>query len=241
MQQRILTAELMDDPGLDPAAHARALRGLRRLNILSRAAAPVRAAARELLKSARLEPGRARVLDVATGGGDLLIALGRAGFGVGAGGRLVAVDVSPTALAIAQRNAGDGGIEAEWVCADVLGGPLPLGDGAVDVAVCSLFLHHLDTAGVVHVLAEMARVSRVGVVVSDLVRSRAGLVMAAVASRVVTRSPVVHVDAVKSVRAAWSTDELAGLARQAGLAGANVTRVWPERMILAWRRPEARP
>lgn len=104
------------------------------------------------------------------------------------------------------------------------------------MAVCSLFLHHLDEAGVRRVLAEMARVSRVGLVVSDLRRSRAGLMMAAMASRLVTRSPVVHVDALKSVRAAWSAEELADLAREAGLRSATVDRILPQRLLLRWSR-----
>jgi ubiquinone/menaquinone biosynthesis C-methylase UbiE len=233
MRQRILTAELMDDPGLDPAEHGRALMGLRRLNTLSNAARPVRGALVPMLRGAGVEHARARLLDVATGGGDLLLALGRAGFGTGTG-RLVGVDVSATALGIARQNGERLGITAEWVLADVLAAGLPVEDGGVDVAVCSLFLHHLDEAGVVRVLAEMRRVSRVGVVVSDLRRSRVGLALAAAVSRVVTRSRVVHVDAVKSVRSAWCGDELAALAARAGLGGATVRGVWPARLLLVW-------
>lgn len=240
MLQRILTPELMDDPGLDPAAHAQALRGLRRLNTLSNASAPVRSAVLSLLSGAGEDPRRASVIDIATGSGDLLVALGRSGIGVDPPGRLVGVDISATALSIAHTRAAEKRIDTQWLEADVLSGPLPIGDQSIDVAVCSLFLHHLDATGVGRVLAEMARVSRVGVVVSDLRRSRTGLVLAAVASRTVTRSPIVHVDAIKSVRAAWSAGELADFARQAGMSGATVACIWPERLLLRWSRHSER-
>lgn len=128
MLQRILTPELMDDPGLDPAAHAQALRGLRRLNTLSNAAAPIRSAVLGLLSAAGEDPRRASVIDIATGSGDLLVALGRAGIGVAAPGRLVGVDISATALAIAGRNAAEQHIPAQWLKADVLAAPLPIAD-----------------------------------------------------------------------------------------------------------------
>ena len=59
----------MDEPGLDPVEHARALRGLARLNRLSRAG---NAIARELIAWSD-ELGRGlRVLDIASGGGDVV-------------------------------------------------------------------------------------------------------------------------------------------------------------------------
>jgi hypothetical protein len=102
--------------------------------------------------------------------------------------------------------------------------------------MCSLFLHHLQDRDAVRVLRELARVARVGLVVSDLARSRLGLVLAFGAGRAVTRSRVVHVDSVKSVRAAFTRDELAAMASEAGLNGANVREIWPERLLLTWSR-----
>jgi len=47
---------------------------------------------------------------------------------------------------------------------------------------------------------------------------------------------VVHVDAVKSVRAAFTMTELGEMAARAGLAGATIARRWPARMLLSWQR-----
>ncbi|MBX9582367.1 MAG: hypothetical protein K2X87_18855, partial [Gemmataceae bacterium] len=64
--------ERMDDPGLDPAEHRRALAALARINRWSRSAAVIWRPIRDFARSA----GRpVRVLDVATGGGDVPKAL----------------------------------------------------------------------------------------------------------------------------------------------------------------------
>ena len=55
------------------------------------------------------------------------------------------------------------------------------------------------------------------------------------ASRLLTRSPVVHVDGPLSVRAAFTPAELLALTHAGGLTGATVTPRFPGRMILEWR------
>jgi hypothetical protein len=75
------------------------------------------------------------------------------------------------------------------------------------------------------------------VLVNDLCRGATGLALAHLACRLLTRSPVVHTDGPRSVAAAFTPTELAGLAAEAGLTGATVTRHWPCRMLLSWRRP----
>jgi hypothetical protein len=82
----------------------------------------------------------------------------------------------------------------------------------------------------------MAAAAARAVGVTDLERSRAGLALAWLGSRVLSRSYVVHHDAPASVRAAFTRAEIAALAREAGLEGATVRRAWPERWTLWWRR-----
>lgn len=243
MSQRVLTPELMDDAGLDPREHRRALCGLSRLNRLSRAPVGVACAVRQLLDARGISPSRATLLDLACGGGDLLLGVR----GIIGGSRSnarpeerptdVATDVSETALDVLRERAERQRLSVRCVRADVLAGPLPFAEASVDICMCSLFLHHLTRSDAVGVLREMARVARVGLVVSDLVRSRTGLVLAWWAGRLVTRSRVVHVDSIKSVRAAWTRDELAELAREAGLDLASTRAIWPQRTLLVWSRP----
>jgi len=73
--------------------------------------------------------------------------------------------------------------------------------------------------------------------VCDLRRTRAGLALATLASRMATRSAVVHADAPASVRNAWTPAEAAALAARAGLSGARVRRAFPQRWLLEWSPP----
>lgn len=107
---------------------------------------------RELV--AAVEPGIA--LDAACGTGRHTAFLAEAGH------RAVGTDRSPEMLALARGKVPD----ATFVLGDLQ--RLPLGDAAVDLAVCSLALTHLP--GLDEPLAELARVVRPGgtVVVSDI-------------------------------------------------------------------------
>jgi hypothetical protein len=60
--------------------------------------------------------------------------------------------------------------------------------------------------------------------------------MVALASRLVTRSPVVHTDAVLSVRAAFTKPELLSLAERAGMPSASLWLGGFGRTMLVSRR-----
>jgi len=217
--------EFMDDPALDPNRHAAALQGLARINALSRSAAAMWPDLAELAGRTRRP---IRVLDLACGGGDVTAALRRRADRAGLAVCVDGCDISPTALAIARRRHGQ-----EFYRLDVVRDRLPAG---YDAIVCSLFLHHLDDDDAVAVLRKTAEAADL-VLVSDLARSRAGLWLAHLACRVVTRSDVVRFDGPTSVRAAYTPDEAQLLAARAGLEGVIVRRVWPCRFLLTWRRP----
>ena len=68
-----------------------------------------------------------------------------------------------------------------------------------------------------------------------LVRSRFGLVLATVGTAVLSTSRVARVDGPLSVRAARTLSEYAALFAAAGLRGASLRRVWPERVLVEWR------
>ncbi|GAA1654570.1 class I SAM-dependent methyltransferase [Actinoplanes couchii] len=100
---------------------------------------------RRLLDAAGVEPG-ARVLEIGCGTGNLSAALVRRTPAV----KVVGIDPDRAALARARRKVPDGEFRHAWAA------DLPLPDGAVDVVLSSLMLHHLDdpVAG----LREVARV-----------------------------------------------------------------------------------
>ena len=229
----------MDDPSLDAAEHARALRGLARINRVSGSIGVVwpaiEAAARRAQGSAERQRV-IRVVDVACGGGDVAIAVKRRAVRAGLGVEVIGCDVSETALEYARAAAERAGVDVRFERVDALAGPLPVGD----VIMCSLFLHHLteDQAGAVlgHMRDAATAEGQSGtVLVNDLRRSRVGHAAAVVGTRLLSRSTVVHVDGPRSVRAAFTVGELRALAERAGLPGARVERVRPWRVRLMWR------
>ncbi|MCP9927498.1 methyltransferase domain-containing protein [Cyanobium sp. CH-040] len=231
--------ELMDQPGLDPAEHQRALAGLRRINAISRCSASLLAPIQAL---AAVRPGqRLRVLDLACGGGDTAIDLALAGQRRGLQLSVEGCDLNPEAVRIAAANAARRGAAVRFFQADALADPWPQGpDGAdpegYDVVLCSLFLHHLDDHDAEWLLALMARRARRLVLVNDLIRSPLGYALAWAGTRLLSRSPVVHTDGPLSVRGAFRLAEVAAMAERAGLAGARLRRCWPERYLLSWSR-----
>lgn len=220
---RLRTSELMDDPALPAAEHDHALRGLARINALSRAWVPLARA----LAPLRSEPSLS-VLDVATGSADVPLRLAERFVNA----RWHGCDVSEHALSLAAARARAGGVAWEGFVHDIVASPL---EREFDVVVCSLFIHHLDPAHAVRALSHMARAARRMVLVHDLRRSRMGLGVAYAVPRMLTRSRVVHVDAVKSVRGAYTLAELRELAGEAGLKGATIKTTFPQRMLLTWQ------
>jgi hypothetical protein len=143
-------------------------------------------------------------------------------------------DLSAFALEVARARGEAAGVVLETFECDLFAGRL---EARADLVVNSLFLHHCEDAQAVAALAAMRGAAEVAVGVSDLDRTRAGFALAWLGSRVLSRSRVVHFDALASVRGAYAPDEARVLARRAGLEGSVVERAWPERWRLWWRRP----
>lgn len=224
--RRTLANELMDAPDLDAGLHREALRGLARLNRMS---VPERALWRAVRALAAKTGKRLRLLDVACGSADVGIALVRRAAAAGVSIDLVGLDASATAVGEARRRAGRAGVTATFERGDALAAPLPTG---FDVVMCSLFLHHLNGERAVALLRAMASAARCLVLVDDLARTRTGLAMASIVPPLVTRSRIVHIDARRSVRAAFTAAEAAAMASSAGLRRVSATAHWPQRFLL---------
>ena len=229
----------MDDPSLDPSEHSAALKGLARLNWLSRSSEilwnPIQNLSRQM-------SGRPlRILDIASGSGDLLWALHQRASKAGISLVLHGTDVSDTAINVARQygklarhvpHALELG-EVTFTKLNALREPLPHG---FDIVMSSLFFHHLTADDVVLLLRKMSAATERLILVNDLRRSAIGLCLAHVAGRLTTRSRVVHIDGPRSVKAAFKTHEMQALMTQAGLTGYQVTPKWPYRFLCEWQK-----
>lgn len=237
-------AELMDDPALPQAEHHHALDALATLNAVSLTAGSLARGVIRLADPRPLDGRPLRLIDVACGGGDVTLGLAArlaAGLhtpdGTSRPVELVGLDISERAVGRARRLAACRGNHAvTFEVRDVVRDGCP----PCDIAVSSLFLHHLADDHAVGVLRAMAQAA-VGGVVSDLVRSRLGLALATLGTTLLSTSRVARIDGPLSVRAARTPAEYAALATRAGLA-ATVRRVWPERVLIEWSAaPTPRP
>jgi 2-polyprenyl-3-methyl-5-hydroxy-6-metoxy-1,4-benzoquinol methylase len=222
----------MDCPDLDSQDHFHALRGLARLNRWSRAAAMVWQSIEQLSRECQRP---LRVLDIATGGGDVLCSLAtraqRRRLHIDFSG----CDVSPRAIEFAGERARQHKLDITFFAVDVLQESLP--DG-FDVMISSLFLHHLTEGQATALLRKMAGACGKMIVISDLRRSRRGLWLAHAATQLLTRSTVVHVDGPRSVENAFTSAEILRMAERAGLRDARVKNCWPQRFLLCWRKEQ---
>jgi hypothetical protein len=230
LRQRRLEPEVMDNPDLDRWRHFQALGGLRRINAWCRVASTLWPAIRDLARSR----GAVRLLDVATGGGDIPLRLWHRAHRAGLKLQVEGCDVSPAAIEYAQAQARQQQAAVQFFRHDVLESDIPAG---YDIITCTLWLHHLNEAQATDLLRRMAGAAGQLLLVNDLLRGRTGLLLAYLGTRLLSRSAVVHSDGPQSVMAAFTLPEVQQLARQAGLEGASLARRWPCRFLLTWRRP----
>lgn len=230
LAERRRLPELMDDPALDERRHLQALRGLRRINCVGNSAGLIWPSLRQLSEKKK---EKIRVLDLATGSGDIPLALARRSQRHGLPMEIAGCDVSDRAIQQAQRSAAAAQLPVTFFQHDVLHQPLPKD---YDAIFCSLFLHHLERPQAISLLQKMSAACRHLTLVSDLNRTPASLLMTYAASWLLTRSDVVHVDGPLSVRAAFNVAEAQELACEAGLTNCEIQPRWPARFILTWWR-----
>jgi SAM-dependent methyltransferase len=200
--------ELMDRPQPVSAELERDLRNLYQLNRFFGSHQLVRHFLRNWIK-----PGSSlRMVDLATGFGDIPRLVVDYARSIGAMVTMDAIDQNPATLQIAKQ-ASTGYPEISFAEGNILewapGEPY-------DIAHCSLALHHFTSEDAVRLLRNCRELSRRFVLVSDLRRGYLATIGVFLLTATIFREPMTRVDGRLSAARAFSFDEFRSLAEQAG-------------------------
>jgi ubiquinone/menaquinone biosynthesis C-methylase UbiE len=206
--RRISTGEeLLDGPLDDPATLRGNLRDLKRTN---RWLGGTRLSARAV-DALIGETDEASILDVGTGAADIPLTLLQSAGRRGRRWRITAVDHRVEIIEAARAVTPVLASTPDLLLAVADGRSLPFDAGAFDIGHASLVVHHLEPADAVALMRELARVSRVGIVVNDLVRSHVTHLGAWLTAHLLTGNRYTRHDAPLSARRAYSRAELIAL------------------------------
>src|SRR3954451_21263396 len=200
--------ELMDRPQPVSRELETDLHNLRQLNRYFRSHALVRRFLRRWIKPDDV----VRVLDLATGSGDIPRLIVQHAHGVGASVKVTAVDQQSATLEIARALSREFD-EIEFRQADVR---TLTSTEQFDLVLCSLALHHFSDDDAVALLRSCRQLSRRFVLVADLCRSAFTSVGVYLLTALIFREPMTRVDGRLSAARAFSFSEMAELARRAG-------------------------
>jgi SAM-dependent methyltransferase len=225
----------MDRLDASPGELTRSLADIARLNRIGATRTIQRHVAPFFARQPAGEP--LRILDVGTGAADIPLALARWARRRGYPVRIVALEVHPTILRYAAR-AVNGAPDVRVVAGEAL--EAPIRPGSVDVAVCSLVLHHLPEEAVVALFRRLAKLVRLGFVVSDFRRGWLAWAAVWLVTRAVSSNRMTRHDGPLSVRRAYTPAELATLAGRAELPDIRWHRAPAFRQVGVWLRPDTR-
>jgi len=200
--------ELMDRSQPVSAELERDLRNLRQLNRYFGSYAVVLRFMRRWVKLG----DRLRVVDLATGSGDiprLIVDLARK---IGVAVQIDALDQQASTLEIAKKLSADYP-EISFLQANILEWQSP---DRYDIVLNSLALHHFSEEDAVRLLCHCRELSRKYVLVSDLRRGWLASLGVYLLTALIFREPMTRYDGRLSAARAFSFRELAELARRAG-------------------------
>jgi SAM-dependent methyltransferase len=200
--------ELMDRPQPVSAELESDLENIRELNRWFGSYALI-----SMFLSRWIKPGaRMRIVDLATGSGDIPRLIAEYGRKVGAELQVDALDRQSATLEIAKRLTARYP-EISFVEGDVLEWQPP---EPYDIVFCTLALHHFSEDNAVQLLQRCRDLSRKFVLVSDLCRGWLATVGVHLLTATMFREPMTKYDARLSAARAFSFSEMNQLARRAG-------------------------
>lgn len=187
-----------------------------------------------LLRPAALATGpRPHILEIASGHGELAIALDRDLRTRGFDPLVTGSDVMPELVELASENARRSGSAAQFRRLDATA--LELDDDSIDLAVNALVLHHLGFDQVVQALRELRRVARTAVLI-DLLRSPLLFAPVTLAVGALSGSVDCVHDGAISMRKAWSVADWRVAIERAGWERARIGLLLPAFVVVQLER-----
>lgn len=219
LRARSTAPELMDDRTIGGDELVTALRQLRLINRLLRAAGPTVEGVAHLWGAAGC-PRRLSILDVGAGSGDGCRPLLRWAAMRGVAMEITLLDIHPETCAEAARFFRD-----EPRVTVRQGDLFALEPESVDIVTAALVLHHFPEPQLGQAVHALARAARIGVVVNDLHRSVFAWGGIRLATALLSRNRMIRHDAPLSVARGFREADLLRLREQPGLG----------RLSYAWR------
>jgi hypothetical protein len=231
--------EMMDRPSLSDERRRAALSDLDRINNFTGYYEQAIGALRPFFgEAAARNGGSVRLLELASGHGELIFRLARAAPLASVRLKLlVGSDIQPSLMAQAHRRAKAEGVKAQFVALDATDlSAIP--DRTFDLIVTLQSLHHFSPGKVGRALHEAFRVSKVGVVAVDLRRGLLRVPKFGVGAFSLSLNPDLAHDATVSAAKAYDEAEL-GLIARIAVPGAELVQkpVGKDLQLIALRRP----
>ena len=227
--------ELMDDPAADPAAVQQALRELKVINTWLGGWNVTLSGLDRLLAHVPAPTGRPlRILEVACGGGDMLVHIARWAQRRNQPVELIGLDRNPLMLKAAAQATQrlPANVTIELVAGDALA---DLSSLRADIVTHCLFAHHLDGPALPQLLANLHAASRLGTVGNDLHRHPLAWYGFRLASILFGASPMVKYDGTLSVLRSLTRSEWTTALAAASIAHHHLSWHWAWRwQIVTW-------
>lgn len=230
LAQRNVVNEIMDDLSLPKEKLIPVYAGLNRLNYFSGTSFFL---AREIRKLIPKKQNSLTLLDIGCGSGEVLCQMANYFKRQGLIVKAMGIDINPHSIEVANKNAKLTKSPVEFFVADV---STALKDLTYDLVCSSLFLHHLSEKTIVEIFSLIKERASLGLVMSDLERSKIGYLMTYAATRLLSRSTIVHQDGLKSVQAALTKSEFLNLSKKAGLNNCLIKGIYPCHLLLSWQK-----
>ena len=227
LKLRATAEELMDADDLDAGVYAAVVRDLARVNRVTLAARPT------LAFLDRVAAGRSslKLLDVGFGDGDMLRRIAHWARRRGIEAELTGIDLNPRSEMAARADTPDD-LRIDYLTGDYAS----LAGGGWDVIISSLVAHHMTHPQLVDFLRFMEGEARVGWFINDLHRHSIAHRGFPILARIMRWHPIVRHDGTLSVARSYRPGEWSPILAEAGVAGAQVARVFPFRLCVARQR-----